>query len=955
MKKLLFASILICLNVFAVDLSERRAAILQIIDQEMRELGQLSAQVQSNNPNLLLRLAELNLEKARLWREQENEKFLEVDASKRANLNKSNFFKESNRYFDDARRVCLLLLKKFPNYGRKNEIYYILAFDAKERNNNKDAVKYFQLANKNSKATTAIQARAQVGLAEIYYNQKKYKEAIPLYEKSLRLNDDKWWTKDALNLAWCYYRQQNYSSAINLMQNVYAKSKQGKYIDMTSMVLRDIGLFYADARRMEEGLQFYQKAGLNATAQLIKVGNYLVSKGNITSALSVFVAAKNYEKETRLQADIMLNELEAYDKFGKVNLHYAVAKELSLMAQKNILNSDERERLIYHVDKMAAVLQKKISGNLYKNVESTRNQLGQFAINYFELSIILNKVKVHEKVFLKGETSYAMERFEQALDFYLAAHDEAIKVNDKVVAKNTLESMLASLGEKKLNQKEKYYLPVYSRYLAFDNKSDRAKSIFEKLFNVHMEKKDVAQAEQVLIRYTQSFPDDFKIQEAMLAKIMEQYRVTKNNTQIKRLINDINSKKYLISKKYAASLKKLLTNIQMEDVQQMLKRGDKAGALKGYYAILASPESTDRARKNSAYNLAILYYELGDIENSYKWTSKALDMMSGEEVIKFEDSFITISSFLFERLQFQASSDVSITTLKKECKLGSKNKDLMFKNAVFIQIAERKHDKVEEYLNLTSSCGISPKVELTSRLELAKSYLDQKNFRALDTHLAVLRKDEQMRLRTIDLSEKLRIEHLKVGNSNKAQEIKSLNLNAYNQALKQKLKIPVESLDVIAQYLVEDLLQQERRYREVVVSFPENVFNQKLKLKFQLLDQVSAVAQKINQTASGSGIVESYSVLIRSYQEIIQQIKSVDLSGKSEDYKKSFWDSMSKVINPLSEKQNSLRSELARQIKTHSILSDSNLDVINPVLTQKIYPRFDVPATAVMMDRAGRN
>jgi hypothetical protein len=393
----------------------------------------------------------------------------------------------------------------------------------------------------------------------------------------------------------------------------------------------------------------------------------------------------------------------------------------------------------------------------------------------------------------------------------------------------------------------------------------------------------------------------------------------------------------------------------MEDVQQMLKRGDKAGALKGYYAILASPESTDRARKNSAYNLAILYYELGDIENSYKWTSKALDMMSGEEVIKFEDSFITISSFLFERLQFQASSDVSITTLKKECKLGSKNKDLMFKNAVFIQIAERKHDKVEEYLNLTSSCGISPKVELTSRLELAKSYLDQKNFRALDTHLAVLRKDEQMRLRTIDLSEKLRIEHLKVGNSNKAQEIKSLNLNAYNQALKQKLKIPVESLDVIAQYLVEDLLQQERRYREVVVSFPENVFNQKLKLKFQLLDQVSAVAQKINQTASGSGIVESYSVLIRSYQEIIQQIKSVDLSGKSEDYKKSFWDSMSKVINPLSEKQNSLRSELARQIKTHSILSDSNLDVINPVLTQKIYPRFDVPATAVMMDRAGRN
>jgi hypothetical protein len=251
------------------------------------------------------------------------------------------------------------------------------------------------------------------------------------------------------------------------------------------MVLRDIGLFYADAGRMDEGLQFYQKDGLNATAQLIKVGNYLVSKGNITSALTVFVAAKNYEKDTRLRADIMLNELEAYEKFGKVNLHYAVAKDLTEMAKNNVLNSDERERLLYHVDKMAAVLQKKISGNLYKNVESTRNKFGQFAINYFDLSIVLNTSKTYEKIFLKGETAYAMERYQQALDYYLVAHDEALKNNDRTIIKNSLESMLASLGAKKLDNKDKYYLPVYNRYLAFDSKSDRAKSIYEKQFNVY--------------------------------------------------------------------------------------------------------------------------------------------------------------------------------------------------------------------------------------------------------------------------------------------------------------------------------------------------------------------------------------------------------------------------------------------------------------------------------------
>jgi hypothetical protein len=95
--------------------------------------------------------------------------------------------------------------------------------------------------------------------------------------------------------------------------------------------------------------------------------------------------------------------------------------------------------------------------------------------------------------------------------------------------------------------------------------------------------------------------------------------------------------------------------------------------------------------------------------------------------------------------------------------------------------------------------------------------------------------------------------------------------------------------------------------------------------------------------------------LIKNYQEIIDQIKSVDLTDKSDEYKKSFWGSMNKVVSPLESKKQSFIIELNRQIKSHSIMSELNLDVINPDLANKIYPRLEYLNLGAVMDRVGRN
>ena len=69
--------ILFISTAFANEVEQRRGQILKIIDEEISEVRRLTRQ-SKKDPNLLLRLAELNLEKARLWREKENQDFLYI-------------------------------------------------------------------------------------------------------------------------------------------------------------------------------------------------------------------------------------------------------------------------------------------------------------------------------------------------------------------------------------------------------------------------------------------------------------------------------------------------------------------------------------------------------------------------------------------------------------------------------------------------------------------------------------------------------------------------------------------------------------------------------------------------------------------------------------------------------------------------------------------------------------
>ena len=55
--------------------ADRRNELIKVIDLELKEVTRLNKQTRTSNPDLLLRMAELLLEKARLVKEVENIKF----------------------------------------------------------------------------------------------------------------------------------------------------------------------------------------------------------------------------------------------------------------------------------------------------------------------------------------------------------------------------------------------------------------------------------------------------------------------------------------------------------------------------------------------------------------------------------------------------------------------------------------------------------------------------------------------------------------------------------------------------------------------------------------------------------------------------------------------------------------------------------------------------------------
>lgn len=932
---------------------QRRQKILAIINEELSEVIRLSKQKNDRDPELLLRAAELNLERARLLRESENEKFLAVPAEQRKNVNEAQAYAGSVKSFKTASQYATAVTKNFPRYRDIGDVYYILAYNARELKQYDQSEKYLSLATKSARKGSKTYYKSQLALADSLYNKGKFEQAIPLYQTALANLNETWWTKDAFNLAWCYYRVRNYDKAISLMQEIHKKSADQRFVNMSYFVERDLGIFYVDARRTDDAIAWYKSKGIDFSGHLVKIAKVLVPQGKFTQAEQLANEAAAMQKTPEGRAEILFLQLDLFDKYEKVAPHLKAARELTGMAQAKRLSESQQKILQFQVAKKAAELQKAATSETYKNVRKTRALRTKQANQYFDLLALLRPGAAAEPLFFKGETSYAAGNYVTAMESYNAAFERAKAENNKKIASQAMEGMLAALGQKDFPaaQAEKFYVPVYGTYLEQDPRSDRAKLIHQKLFRVHMSKKDIASAEKVMEGYAKNFPQDYKTQEAMLAEVMEEARKKKDYDKIKVFVTQINAGTYKVSKKYADALRQLMTKIQIEGAQVALDKGDKSTALKSYIRIYSSPESTPRAKANAAYNLAALYYEAGDLPESYKWAVVALQEMDARESKQFANSFLAISTNLFLRQRFQQSADLGARTVAKLCSEGLAAKNTAFKNSVFLWLADGKLEKAEEVMQLGARCGIDLSTLNEARLELAKEFSRLKRWDSLAAAVLPVTTSKSQAPQTIVHLEALRQSYLSIGDSAKAQETGSLILSIYRESKAKNLDVPVEALDIVALGLMPKLQQKSDQLDALPLRFPEQVFNQTVKQKLSILDSLTAEVNEIQRTGSGRGIVRAQKIYIAAYEKFAAELKGFVPPDKGPEYVESFSKAMMTVWGPISQTAQKRRDEVRALIEKNTILTEESFALFakNP----KVVPQYHHLSPMVLMDRGG--
>ncbi|MFT6631687.1 MAG: tetratricopeptide (TPR) repeat protein [Bacteriovoracaceae bacterium] len=927
------------------EIDKRRLQIIKIIDEELGEVSRLDRQKNGRDPDLLLRMAELNLEKARLYREKENEAFLDIPSKKRSKVSQKKFFSQSSRYFSEANQLCVNITRKFSKYKRMGEVYYILGFNAKEANNPKKAKRYLTLANK--KASDGFtQVKTQISLAEIYYNNKKYRKAIPLYEKALSKHKDKWWTKDSFNLAWCYFRSNQFSKAISKMKEVFSNSSKSKYIDMRAQVERDIGLFYATSDRITEGVKFYKKIGINFTDQLLRIAQSLLTQGKFDKANKVLNHAGKYEKRTSKIIEINIEKINLYLKFGKYALHHQISKRLFSNFKKNELSKNQTKTFQFQLEKIAATLQRQVVGKTYRRLKAQRRVKAQQAIAYFDMLAEIDNNRSEEFKFLKGETAYAANFYSESYTYYREAFIHGEKSKSSKFKVKSMDSMLVVLSRLKNSNDKNIY--VFEAYLRNWPRGKRSKDIYGRLFNNYMAMKDYGKAKSVLDRFVKVYPKD-KTQEVMIAKLMDVSRKKNDNGRIRVWISDIDKGLYTVSGKYKRKLQELLTTLQIEDVQAQLNKGNKKIALVGYLDILNDKFSTKRSKINAKYNLAALYYELNDTDNSYKWSIEAMAEMGSNDVLKFSGSFITIANFLFTSLEFSKSANLSYYFVNKVCKLKSKKKDTAFKNGAFIYLADGLVKEAEKLASLGAKCRIKSYIREEVDYEIMREYFNKKDWNRYEYYALKLQNSSRYYPKVIDDFLNLVNIHKKFENSDKVKRFRQVATKLYYKAKKARKIVSLRGLDYFASIHVKEM--EELVGRKNLLRFSSiNSFKKDYDRKFSLLQKLEKKAQDVLEIGSGKGIVNAYRILYENYQSFAIELETVEPTGLKKEHLGAFRKDLGSPIKASKIAAATYKREAVKSIKNNSILNQNNFYFQDNPIPTKYFGDND----AVLMDRGGR-
>lgn len=652
---------------------ERWSKLMNLINREIQTIKNNKY----SGAELKHRLFELYSEKIKLIKEKETQSLLKADPKSVAANGKDSYFKSSREQYMTAQKYALSLIPQYPHYERTNEIYYALAINSRDYGTAEETEKFLKMAIKTSKENNKTMYNAKTALAEYYYNNKKYSEAISYYNDILKKQDDEWYGKHLYNAAWCQLKERNFKRALELIKDSFETTKNKKYVSMKEQINQAIGIFFVQADATREGIEFYEKNTSPSAPWLLMLATSSMNKNNFSITEEVLRAAlkdtKN-RKDANGEMKVRLTQLDLYRESKKDDLYFETANNILDLSKKNKLDKDDLFAAMNKIKEVAGFMQINLVKD--KNADEVKYSKEDYKkiMRYFDILSVLDRPNKNTYRYYQGETALSTHDFQVALKYYVRSVMNSkmlfkAKQDSGEVTKKSLEAMLSTIELAKLNKKkeDEYTIFAFKNYVLFYPKSEKSQVIYQKLFSKYFENHATKKAVNILLVYKKNYPEDVKIHREMLTQILDTYIKEKNTDKLAFWVRKIEKGYLSFTNDYIQNSIAILGSLLFDKYQALEKQGKMKEAMNGYESIYDSKQYPKRTKAEAAYAIATLYQDQNKAKDSYKWLKKSLDIYDNKDLIKVTPSLLVLAKGYRLLQNFELSTELASNISKRFC------------------------------------------------------------------------------------------------------------------------------------------------------------------------------------------------------------------------------------------------------------------------------------------------
>jgi hypothetical protein len=937
----------------ASSIIEREKKIQLLLEKEIR----LVEKAQNPGLNLKRRLLELYSERMAIIKKIEDQEFLE---QKKGKVEKAIYFTKTTQEYNRIQKFGLDVIKDYPTSQNLADIYYTLALNSRDFATDNKTENYLMKSLILAK-NKSLQYNIRSAMADFYYNEKKYNQAIEHYEWIISQFDDEWKSKNLYNLSWCYLKVENFKRGLELQLESYHRSTIPGSIDMREQAINTLPTFFVLADRSRDGLTFFLERNQETAEAIIKMAKRASENGEYGQALYLLNQTQDFLiKQANLSELLKIKNyfLTFYKQYHRYEDHLKTAIEIAELSGKTNIADSLKEEIISQLKAHAGYLQIRLEKNVAGQSAglSSINTL-EHVVQYFDILINLNPKETDEYAYFQGESYLTEKRFKASYQSYkkgIEFIDHHKK--DSTFTKKTFNSLLAIIERNWASNDFASELTEFTfiNYIKLLPLDELTAKIFPRLYSYYIDLAKFDAAETTLMRFIQQYPTYQSEQKQLATHLVDKYIKLENASAISNWINLMNQSFLGFNKDEKVKTEIILGQILFKKAGELEAAGRSEEALESYLSLYKVEYYPRNIRANAALKKAVLFARNNKPENSSKWTRMALEMFETDELKKQKLTIAGLADYHLLKQYLESAQEISSLIVKTYCQFDNK-----LAQDYFLKVASL-HQQLNQYSDLkqhlkSNQCPIAKEILAQEVNNLFIHWLQtgkDKHLKNFHQEFAALNpKINKLYLNFIKQKLWQSVQAKQSSNiQNLIKEMQLISTNDLSDKEDQKeinlIVTSLRNLEVLSNIPLENFnfLKDQKEFNE---DFMMGRLNQSV----ENLNKIKASVDELINCKIAEIVNFSSAKLTELYSQQAHHYKAIRINHPDIDYLKSFYDQMGQLSD--STKETALKYQITNLefIQKNKLLSASNQSLFKHDNDHSLLERISFKPYLVSVDK----